>query len=151
MKLIEIGGKHRPIHFGFWALKTISEELKIDQSDILGGMLVTDLGKQITIIRIGLDQGNKEAARSYHQPLDPQIHNLGDEDLAAWLDQRPEALEEGIALYIEQAFGKKIQALIAELEKNPTTTAVADNLKNALSKIRSQLPSTDLPKSAPAG
>lgn len=154
LKQINIGGELRPIHFGIWALSQISEALNIDQSKILEGMFVTKLADQITIIRIGLIEGAKKIARHYGVKLSPEILSLDNETVADWLDADPEALDGATSLYFEQCFGKKLEVLLAEMEKHEETKPAADNLKNAwerVTKTASQLPSLDLPKSAPAG
>lgn len=154
LKQIKIGGEMRPINFGLWALSEISEALHLDQSKILEGMFVTKLADQITIVRIGLVEGAKKLARHFGVKPSQEILNLDDETLADWLDADPEALDGATSLYFEQCFGKKVEVLLAEMDKVEEMKPAADNLKNAWEKVTktaSQLPSLDLPKSVPAG
>jgi len=144
LRQIEIGGFLRPIHFGLWALKTIAQELGIDQSKILGGLFVTEIEQQIAILRIGLQEGEKKYMREYRIVAPLQTLQLTDEDVAAWLDDRPAALDEGVSLYFEQAYGEKLEAVLEKMEKVPELAAETENLKNAWAKVKQitgQLPS----------
>lgn len=154
LKQINIGGELRPIHFGLWALSQISEELNLDQTKLLEGIFVTKLADQITIVRIGLVEGAKKLARHYGVKVTPEILNLNNETVADWLDANPDALDGATSIYFEQCFGKKVEVLLAEMEKNKELKPAADNLKNAWERVTqtaSQLPSLDLPKLASAG
>jgi len=144
LRQIEIGGVLRPIHFGLWALKTIAQELGIDQSKILGGLFVTEIEQQIAILRIGLQEGEKKHMREYGIVAPLQTLQLTDEDVASWLDDRPAALDEGVSLYFEQAYGEKLEAVLEKMEKVPELAAETENLKNAWAKVKQitgQLPS----------
>jgi hypothetical protein len=158
---IKLGGQDRPIHFGLWALKTISETLKLDPSQILGGLLVTDLAQQITIARIGLVEGAKKKARYFNATLDPWASSLTDETLTDYLDENEQALEDAFNIYCMQGFGKNIAAIHAELEKQAAAakdpkekaakTEALETSKNAWAKLTertSRLASIELPKLA---
>lgn len=149
LKQINIGGALRPIHFGLWALAAITEALKLDETKVLEGIFVTKLTDQITITRIGLIEGAKKLARHYGTPVEKSMLALDDETVADWLDADPEALDGATSVYFEQCFGKKLEAILAEMEKLPDLQKETDNLKNAWEKVTqtaSQLPSLDFKK-----
>lgn len=122
LKTINIGGEKRPLHFGLYALKQITEHLGIEVNDFMAGISITTLSDQVGIARIGLNEGARRAGIGVE---------LSEVDVYDLLDDSPEALDQIIAVYFEQTFGQKIETFIKEYDN------AANKEKNG--KVRAQL------------
>jgi hypothetical protein len=108
LKTILIGGEQRPILFGFNSKRRLDPILRVTAKKLaeenggtfsneqLGTLVYTDAHTQITLIKIGLEEGRR-FADGVKLPTD--IHEA---TIADWLDERPEAINEAIEIYTEQ-------------------------------------------------
>jgi len=92
VKKVKIGGEERPIKFGFAALMQFTDATgyKLADLDKIGESL--SLSEALELVRAGLKQGARVEKESFNYEL---------EDIADWLDDSPEALEQILAIFTE--------------------------------------------------
>ena len=90
VKHVEIGGKERPVKYGFAALMEFTEENGYTMADLdkLGENM--KLKDALFLVWCGLKHG----ARVEKQPYSYSI-----EDVADWLDETPEAMEKVLNVF----------------------------------------------------
>ena len=95
VKYIEIGGKDRPVKYGFAALMEFTEENGYTMADLdkLGENM--KLKDALFLVWCGLKHG----ARVEKKPFKHTI-----EEVADWLDDKPEAMEETLNVF-SSSFG----------------------------------------------
>lgn len=143
LKTILIGGEQRPILFGFNAKRRLDPILRetakkmaeenggqISQEQ-LGTLIYTDADTQITLIKIGLEEGRRFADNA---KIPTDIHET---TIADWLDARPEAINEAIEVYTEQQLtiqakriGEDPEKFIAKVmgrEQTPADSTTTEN------------------------
>jgi hypothetical protein len=108
LKQINIGGKMRPIHFGYAAKRrldpiilSLSQRLMAANDDNLdptqlGITMYTDLEFQIQLLKIGLEEGQRVASKAL------TIEGIDETEILDWLDENPEAILEAITIYSDQ-------------------------------------------------
>jgi len=123
LKHINIGGMDYPVHFGMAALMEISQELGSEADNFLASLQTTNLKDRLQIAYTGLCHGCRIGQKNAPE-------NLG--AFCDLLDENPEALEDIIATYYLQTFGKTVEKLLAEAEKleNEEVNAATEQLKN---------------------
>jgi hypothetical protein len=92
VKKVNIGGEERPVKFGFAALMQFTDATgyTLAQLDSIGDSLT--LSQAIELIRAGLKQGARVEGEKF---------NATPEEVADWLDDSPEALEQVLAIFTE--------------------------------------------------
>jgi len=92
VKKVKIGGEDRPVKFGFAALMQFTDATgyKLADLDKIGESL--SLSEALELVRAGLKQGARVEKESFNYEL---------EDIADWLDDSPEALEQILAIFTE--------------------------------------------------
>lgn len=87
---VKIGGEERPVKFGFAALMQFTDATGYTLSDLdtIGDSL--KLSEALELVKAGLKQGARVEGQSFNASL---------EDIADWLDDNPEALEEVLNLF----------------------------------------------------
>ena len=92
VKKVNIGGEERPVKFGFAALMQFTDATgyTLAQLDSIGDSLT--LSQAIELIKAGLKQGAR---------LEGEKFNATSEEIADWLDETPEALEQVLAVFTE--------------------------------------------------
>jgi len=92
VKKVKIGGEERPVKFGFAALMQFTDATgyKLADLDKIGESL--SLSEALELVRAGLKQGARVEKESFNYEL---------EDIADWLDESPEALEQILAIFTE--------------------------------------------------
>jgi len=92
VKKVKIGGEQRPVKFGFAALMQFTDATgyKLADLDKIGESL--SLSEALELVRAGLKQGARVEKESFNYEL---------EDIADWLDDSPEALEQILAIFTE--------------------------------------------------
>jgi len=92
VKKVKIGGEERPVKFGFAALMQFTDATgyKLADLDKIGESL--SLSEALELVRAGLKQGARVEKESFNYEL---------EDIADWLDDSPEALEQILAIFTE--------------------------------------------------
>lgn len=130
---ITISQNSYPVQFGIWGLKRITEELNINTVNLIEAINITAINDQIKLARIGLQEGQKYAARNFNSPIDSQIMNIDDEGVAYLLESDPEVLEKIYSIYVEQCYGKKLETLVAEAEK--VDKEAAANLRKLFGRL----------------
>lgn len=90
VKHVEIGGKERPVKYGFAALMEFTEENGYTMADLdkLGENM--KLKDALFLVWCGLKHG----ARVEKQPFNSSI-----EEVADWLDEKPEAMEKVLNVF----------------------------------------------------
>ena len=92
VKKVNIGGEERPVKFGFAALMQFTDATgyTLAQLDSIGDSLT--LSQAIELIKAGLKQGAR---------IEGEKFNATSEEIADWLDESPEALEQVLAVFTE--------------------------------------------------
>ena len=92
VKEVNIGGEERPVKFGFAALMQFTDATgyTLAQLDSIGDSLT--LSQAIELIKAGLKQGAR---------IEGEKFNATSEEIADWLDETPEALEQVLAVFTE--------------------------------------------------
>jgi len=92
VKKVKIGGEQRPVKFGFAALMQFTDATgyKLADLDKIGESL--SLSEALELVRAGLKQGARVEKENFNYEL---------EDIADWLDDSPEALEQILAIFTE--------------------------------------------------
>jgi hypothetical protein len=92
VKKVNIGGEERPVKFGFAALMQFTDATgyTLAQLDSIGDSLT--LSQAIELIKAGLKQGAR---------IEGEKFNATSEEIADWLDETPEALEQVLAVFTE--------------------------------------------------
>ena len=92
VKKVNIGGEERPVKFGFAALMQFTDATgyTLAQLDSIGDSLT--LSQAIELIKAGLKQGARVEGEKF---------NATSEEIADWLDETPEALEQVLAVFTE--------------------------------------------------
>jgi hypothetical protein len=92
VKKVNIGGDERPVKFGFAALMQFTDATgyTLAQLDSIGDSLT--LSQAIELIKAGLKQGAR---------IEGEKFNATSEEIADWLDETPEALEQVLAVFTE--------------------------------------------------
>jgi len=92
VKKVNIGGEERPVKFGFAALMQFTDATNytLAQLDSIGDSLT--LSQAIELIKAGLKQGARVEGEKF---------NATSEEIADWLDESPEALEQVLAVFTE--------------------------------------------------
>tara|TARA_R100000951_G_scaffold57125_1_gene47975 strand:- start:2788 stop:3090 length:303 start_codon:yes stop_codon:yes gene_type:complete len=92
VKKVNIGGEERPVKFGFAALMQFTDATgyTLAQLDSIGDSLT--LSQAIELIKAGLKQGARVEGEKF---------NATSEEIADWLDESPEALEQVLAVFTE--------------------------------------------------
>jgi len=92
VKIVNIGGEERPVKFGFAALMQFTDATGYTLADLdkIGDSL--KLSEALELVRAGLKQGARVEGASFNATL---------EDVADWLDETPDALEEVLAIFTE--------------------------------------------------
>jgi len=123
VKTILIGGELRPILFGFNAkrrldpiLRETAKKLAAEnggtvQNEQLGILLYTDAETQISLLKIGLEEGQRFATGAKIP------HDIHETEIADWLDDRPEAINEALEIYTDQQLTIQARRIGEEPEK----------------------------------
>ncbi len=92
VKRVNIGGEERAVKFGFAALMQFTDATgyKLADLDKIGESLT--LSEALELVRAGLTQGARVEKESFKYSL---------EEIADWLDDSPNALEEVLAIFTE--------------------------------------------------
>jgi len=92
VKKVNIGGEERPVKFGFAALMQFTDATgyTLAQLDSIGDSLT--LSQAIELIKAGLKQGAR---------IEGEKFNATSEEIADWLDETPEALEQVLTVFTE--------------------------------------------------
>lgn len=95
VKHVEIGGKERPVKFGFAALMEFTEANGYTMADLdtLGDNM--KLKDALFLVWCGLKHGAR---------VEKQEYSFNLEDIADWLDEKPEAMEEVLNVF-SSSFG----------------------------------------------
>jgi hypothetical protein len=98
-KNLLIGGQERPFHFGYAALARFSEKSGMTLDQMATGVVASRLDQSIMLIGCGLEDGARRGGERWP---------FSDIDIADWLDDRPDALGEGLAIFIESMASKMV-------------------------------------------
>jgi hypothetical protein len=150
LKTINIGGQERPILFGFNAkrrldpiLRETAKKLAAEnggtvQNEQLGILLYTDAETQISLLRIGLEEGQRFADG---KRFSTEIHET---EIADWLDARPEAINEALEIYTDQQLTIQARRIGEEPEKF-IARARGEVVTSILTENQNGTPSSELP------
>lgn len=97
MDKIKIGGKNRPISFGMAALALFCRKTGISLQELESKFQQLDLMDSIQLITCGLEDGARKSKQSFEFEW---------EDVADWLDKRPEAMGDAMGI-LNQSFDQK--------------------------------------------
>jgi hypothetical protein len=150
LKTINIGGQQRPILFGFNAkrrldpiLRETAKRFAADnggtvKQEQLGLLIYTDAETQITLLKIGLEEGQRFADGA------KMPHEIHETTIADWLDDRPEAINEAIEIYTDQQLTIQARRIGEEPEKF-IAMARGEVVTSILTENQNGTPSSELP------